>query len=154
MKNQRLRSPDASRSVEAMQARFALRITAGLSELQAGSLGPDVDERLRFAREQALLRAREVRPTRLAAPAGVAQSGGTMALGPGDRPDATPWWLRLGALVPLAVLLAGLVLIDSQYTRAQIEAAAELDAAILSDDLPPEAYRDQGFVEFLKTSRP
>lgn len=154
MKNQRLRSPDASRSVEAMQARFALRITAGLSELQAGSLGPDVDERLRFAREQALLRAREVRPTRLAAPAGVAQSGGTMALGPDDRPDATPWWLRLGALVPLAVLLAGLVLIDSQYTRAQIEAAAELDAAILSDDLPPEAYRDQGFVEFLKTSRP
>jgi len=57
-------------------------------------------------------------------------------------------------LVPLAVLLAGLVLIDSQYSRAQIEAAAELDAAILSDDLPPEAYRDQGFVEFLKTSRP
>lgn len=137
-----------------MQARFALRITVGLSELQAGSLGPDVDERLRFAREQALMRAREVRPTRLAAPAGVAQSGGTMALGPGDRSDVTPWWLRLGALVPLAVLLAGLVLIDSQYTRAQIEAAAELDAAILSDDLPPEAYRDQGFVEFLKTSRP
>lgn len=154
MKNQRLPSPDVSRSVEAMQARFALRITASLSELQAGNLGPDVDERLRFAREQALLRARAVRPTRLAAPAGVAQSGGTMALGPGDGSDVTPWWLRLGALVPLAVLLAGLVLIDSQYTRAQIEAAAELDAAILSDDLPPEAYRDQGFVEFLKTSRP
>jgi hypothetical protein len=54
----------------------------------------------------------------------------------------------------LAVLLAGLMLIDSHYTRAQIDAAAEVDAAILTDELPPEAYRDQGFVEFLKTANP
>jgi hypothetical protein len=68
--------------------------------------------------------------------------------------SSTPWWLRLGSLVPLAVLLAGLVLIERHYTRSQIEAAAEIDAAILADDLPPEAYRDRGFVEFLKTARP
>jgi hypothetical protein len=52
------------------------------------------------------------------------------------------------------LLLAGLMLIDSRYTRSQIDAAAEVDAAILADDLPPEAYRDQGFVEFLRTARP
>ena len=84
----------------------------------------------------------------------LAQGGGAAVLGGPGGGDVTPWWLRLSALVPLAVLLAGLVLIDSQYTRAQVEAAAELDAAILADDLPPEAYRDPGFVEFLKTSRP
>jgi hypothetical protein len=54
----------------------------------------------------------------------------------------------------LAVLLAGLVLIERHYTRSQIDVAAEIDAAILADDLPPEAYRDRGFVEFLKTARP
>lgn len=68
-------------------------------------------------------------------------------------PDSTPWWLRLGAMVPLALLLAGLLLIDHRYTQSQIDAAIELDAAILGDDLPPEAYRDQGFVEFLRSAR-
>jgi Protein of unknown function (DUF3619) len=154
MNDQGLPSPGRSRSLEAIEGRFALQIAAALSELQAGSVSPDIDERLRFAREQALSRARELRSSRLAAPATLAQGGGTVALGASGNFDVTPWWLRLSALVPLAVLLAGLVLIDTQYTRAQVEAAAELDAAILSDDLPPEAYRDQGFVEFLKTSRP
>jgi hypothetical protein len=31
-------------------------------------------------------------------------------------------------------------------------AAAEVDTALLADTLPPEAYRDPGFVEFLKTA--
>jgi Protein of unknown function (DUF3619) len=44
-------------------------------------------------------------------------------------------------------------MIDRHYTQSQIEAAAEVDAAILADDLPPEAYRDPGFAEFLKVER-
>jgi hypothetical protein len=143
-------SSGMSQSREAMQARFGLRIAAALSELQLGGKTPDIDARLRFAREQALRRAQEARSSQLV----LARGGGAAALGPSGDFDATPWWLRLSALLPLAVLLAGLILIDSQYTRAQIEAAAELDVAILADDLPPEAYRDAGFVEFLKTSRP
>jgi hypothetical protein len=154
MNDQGWAPPVASRSLEALQARFALRITGALSELQVGSATPDIDERLRFAREQALSRAREVRQSQPAAASLVVRGGGAAVLGAPGSADVTPWWLRLSALVPLAVLLAGLVLIDSQYTRAQVEAAAELDAAILADDLPPEAYRDTGFVEYLKTSRP
>ena len=46
-----------------------------------------------------------------------------------------------------------LFLIDRSYTQSQIEAAAEVDSAILADDLPPEAYRDPGFAEFLKGER-
>jgi Protein of unknown function (DUF3619) len=76
-------------------------------------------------------------------------AGGAAILG-GHGGRDTPWWLRLSSLLPLAVLLAGLFLIDRHYTQSQIEAAAEVDAAILSDDLPPEAYRDPGFAEFLK----
>ena len=148
--NETLQSHLLQPSAEAAQARLALRLAAALTEFQALSTGPDVDARLRFAREQALEAARKTRAA--AAPAVIGISGGAALIGGG--PGSTPWWLRLGSLLPLAVLLAGLVLIERHYTRSQIEAAAEVDAAILADDLPTEAYRDRGFVEFLKTARP
>lgn len=147
--NESLQPTFAKHSADAMQARFALLVTAALSEHQSQPAPADIDARLRFAHDQALAAARRARTVAIAAPAVIGVSGGAAVLG--GAPDATPWWLRLGSLLPLAVLLAGLALIDSHYTRSQIEAAAEVDAAILADDLPPEAYRDQGFVEFLKT---
>jgi hypothetical protein len=137
--------------LEVVQDRFGLRVAAALTQQQELQPRHDIDERLRFAREQALARAREVRQS-AHAPAAVAV-GGAAALLPGSG-GGTPWWLRLSSLLPLAVLAAGLVLIDRQYEQAQIEAAVEVDAALLADDLPPEAYRDPGFVEFLKTTRP
>jgi hypothetical protein len=54
--------------------------------------------------------------------------------------------------LPLAVLVYGLVAIERAHDRAQIAAAAEVDAALLSDDLPPAAYTDPGFAEYLKTT--
>lgn len=143
----------AQRSADTAQARFALRIAAALSEFQSRGTHADVDARLSFARDQALAAARQARGAMAGAAAVVGVTGGGAAI-LGDGSEVTPWWLRLGSLVPLAVLLAGLVLIESHYTRSQINAAVEMDAAILTDALPPEAYRDQGFVEFLKTSRP
>jgi len=152
--NQSPSSVLAQRGLEAAQARLALRLTAALTELQLKSAEPDIDARLRFAHDQALAAARKSRTVTTTAPSLVGVSGGAALLGGNPGSEVTPWWLRLGALVPLAVLLAGLVLIDDRYTRSQIDAAAEVDAAILADDLPPEAYRDRGFVEFLKTARP
>jgi hypothetical protein len=43
------------------------------------------------------------------------------------------------------------MLIQQRYTEEQISAAAEVDAALLVDELPPQAYSDPGFVEFLRT---
>jgi hypothetical protein len=107
---------------------------------------------LRVAREQALaLQPRRVDTTQAAGAAAVlATGGGSAALGGGS----SPWWLRVSSLLPLCLLLAGLFLIDRHYTSTQIEAAAEVDAALLTDDLPPDAYRDPGFAEFLKRERP
>lgn len=141
-------------SPEVLEARFATRVKAALDGVVAARSAPDIDERLRFARELALDRARQARRS-------VAQTdtvavglrGGSVALG-GASNESTPWWLRLSALLPLVVLLGGLLWIDHRYAQAQIEAAAEVDAAILSDSLPPDAYRDPGFVEFLRSSRP
>ncbi len=141
----------AHRSAEAAQARFAMRIVAALSERLRYGADTDIDTRLQFAREQALAVAGKARIGAAGAPAVVGIAGGAALIGRG--PDATPWWLRLGSLLPLAVLLAGLALIDNHYAWSQIEAAVEVDSAILADALPPEAYRDQGFVEFLKTAR-
>ena len=137
---------------EVLQARFAQRVAAALTEQQVVNPRRDIDERLRVAREQALGRAR-VATRRAGAPAAMATGGGTAALGGPGSSEGSPWWLRLSSLLPLALLLAGLLMIDRHYTQSQIEAAAEVDAALLADDLPPEAYRDPGFAEFLKGER-
>lgn len=140
-------TPCQAARAEALQARFGRRIAADLSACLAMQMTPDIEARLRFSREQAL----RARPRVAAAPAVIGQ-GNTAALG-GPNDPTTPWWLRLSALAPLVVLLAGLAWIDHRYDRSQIEAAAEVDAEILSDVLPPDAYRDPGFVEYLKTGR-
>jgi len=148
MKNTQLYTP---RDLQAFQARFALRIAANLTE-QAESAPQDISERLRFAREQALERARLARRGLVpqAVPAVQTLTGGVTALLSGGH---SPWWLKLVSLVPLAVLLIGLSAIEDLHDRSQIAAAAEIDAALLSDGLPPDAYRDPGFLEFLKTSQ-
>ena len=143
-------APDRRREV--LQERFARRVAAALSEQQAVQPRHDIDERLRVAREQALERRPRSREVAQAAGAAVMVNGsGSAALGGSGSDSATPWWLRL---LPLLLLLAGMFLIEQRYTSSQIEAAAEIDAAILADDLPPEAYRDPGFAEFLKRERP
>ena len=71
--------------------------------------------------------------------------GGSIALG---QPPSG--WLRLASALPLMLLVLGLVLIQHLHDQAEIHAAAEVDAALLADDLPPEAYGDPGFVAFLK----
>ena len=46
--------------------------------------------------------------------------------------------------LPLALLLAGLLLIQRSYVDQQIRAAAEIDAALLADDLPPAGLQRPG----------
>ena len=129
-----------------LQTRFALRVAARLSE-RSHDLEPELGERLRAARERALERARAVR-TAEAAPARVGASGGAMLLGGGPR-----WWTRVAAVVPAIALIAGLIAIKQLEAEAEISTAAEIDAALLTDDLPPNAYSDAGFAEYLKTPR-
>lgn len=142
--------PYAPAELEALEARLALRMTARLTE-KAATLPQDVTERLRFAREQALQRAQVARATTTKTAAATVVNGhGTMTLG---NPSGSGWWIQLAAWMPLVALVGGLVLIQRLHVQSQIAAAAEIDASILADDLPPAAYSDPGFVEFLKTPR-
>lgn len=128
---------------EGIEGRFALRVASGLNE-SVMQLPHDVTERLRFSRERALESARRSQ-VRAAAPAAIGQQGGTLALSGGPS-----IWLRLVSLMPLVMLVAGLVLIQQHNDLEQISVAAEVDAALLADTLPPDAYRDPGFAVFLQ----
>ena len=132
-------------ALDALQSRFALRVASLLTERAAG-LGPDLTERLRFAREQALVRARAARSAGASTTVGVSRGGAAMLGLAGSG-----WWLKLASVLPVFALAAGLFLIQRLQDNAQISTAAEVDAALLADDLPPRAYSDAGFVEFLKT---
>jgi Protein of unknown function (DUF3619) len=135
---------------ELLQARLAVRLAALLGE-QSCALPHDITERLRASREQAIARARMTRrhaesasaSTVVALPGGLAVFGGPSA-----------WWQRMANVLPLLVLVAGLLLIDQWTAREQVLAAADIDTVLLSDDLPPDAYADPGFAEFLKSPPP
>jgi Protein of unknown function (DUF3619) len=137
-------APAASHDV--IEARFARRVAACLTE-SAEQLPHDISERLRVSRQQAVERARALRKLSPQVVPSAAQG----------HPDGTltwsgppSWWLRLASFVPLAVLVGGLLLIQHRYNEQQISAAAEVDSALLIDELPPQAYSDPGFVEFLR----
>lgn len=128
-----------------LEARFGLRVGALLNQ-RVQQTPHDVSERLRIAREQAVARARSARLATAGADVALGGAPGRAAV-LGRQPG---WWFRFASVVPLVMLVGGLILIDDLHDRAQIEAAADVDAALLSDDLPPDAYGDAGFVEFLK----
>jgi len=120
--------------------RFGQRLVARLS---AGNqaLPHDIGERLRVARAQAVA-ARKQAPQLRAAPQ-VVQSGRTLTLGGG-------WWTRIGSVVPRIALVAGLVTISVMQDDDRASELAEVDSALLTGDLPPAAYTDPGFAQFLK----
>ena len=101
-------------------------------------------------RRAAALRAREGARRRPPGPFGVSvlsAGDGTAILGF----SRSRWWQKIASVLPVAALIGGLLLIEDWQTRSQISVAAEVDAALLGDDLPINAYSDPGFLEFLKT---
>ena len=134
----------------AIELRFAAQV-AGALTAHSQVLPHDVSERLRFAREQAVARVRE-RHRRATATTGTVV--GVSSSGLGVLGGTAPWWQRAASVLPLVVLVAGLVAIDQWSTREQVLAAAEIDSQLLADDLPPDAYSDPGFAEFLRSPPP
>jgi len=47
----------------------------------------------------------------------------------------------------------GLLTINSLQKDNFVLELAEVDSALLTDDLPPDAFSDPGFVQFLKATR-
>ncbi len=132
-----------------LQDRFALKATSYLST-GATDLPYDVSERLRAARVQAVAK-RKIASTQTAGSI-FNIGGGSAALSWGSS-DGLSWWGRIGSVVPLVALVVGLLTINSVQNDNRAQEVAEVDAALLTDALPPAAFSDPGFVQFLKTNR-
>ena len=131
---------------QAAQDQFGRRIAARLDGA-ARDVPHDIAERLRAARTQAL---GHRKPAVLQPRTAVQVSGGQATLGGDDRVSL---WRRAAAVLPLLALAAGLVAIHVVQNERRANELAEVDAALLTDDLPPAAYADPGFVQFLKSGQ-
>ena len=133
-----------------LQQRFARKAVSYLSA-GAADLPYEVSERLRAARAQAVSK-RKVGKTQTAG--GVINAGGgSAALLWNGSSDGLGWWGRIASFVPLIALVVGMLTINVVQNDNRAQELAEVDAALLIDDLPPAAFSDPGFVQFLKISR-
>jgi hypothetical protein len=107
----------------------------------------DISERLRVARMQAIS-LRKPEPVRVLAPQLVPAMGTSM----GNLEEGLNLWSRLASALPLIALLFGLATIHIFQNEFRANEIAQLDAELLTDDLPPNAYTDPGFLVFLKSN--
>lgn len=133
------------RHAENLQNQLGLKLVARLDP-STQDLPYFVTERLRAARMQSLAR-RKVSAKQEVVASGV--SGGAASLIFGD--EGLSWWSRFVSAIPLVVLAIGLVSIDALQTQYRADEVAEVDSALLADELPPSAYADPGFAHFLKS---
>jgi hypothetical protein len=130
---------------EAAQARFGYAVAARLTE--AGErLAPDIEARLAQARSLALARQRQARARPALTWLG---RGGAAVLGTGPA-EGSPWRLRLGLALALPTLLFGLYALQHFQQERFVHRIADIDTALLLDDLPPQAYTDPGFRNYLR----
>ena len=134
--------------VDILQDRFALKTVSYLSA-SASDLPHDISERLRAARAQAVAK-RKIAKIQTAG--SIVNLGGSAAITWGSS-DGLGWWGRIGSVVPLIALVVGMLTINSIQSDNRTREIAEVDAALLTDDLPPAAFSDPGFLQFLKTNR-
>ena len=131
-----------------LQDRFGLK-TASYLSAGAADLPYDISERLRAARVQAVAK-RKVAKAQTSG--SVIGAGGSAALTWGSE-DGLSWWARIGSVLPLVALVVGLLVINSIQNDNRAQEVAEVDVALLTDERPPEAFADPGFVQYLKITR-
>ncbi|MFK3736662.1 DUF3619 family protein [Massilia sp. TN1-12] len=114
---------------------LAYKIRHALNE-NLDNLPASTTERLAAARAQALARKKAEAPAR---------RGGfdVRAL------FAMPMLGRLAVVAPLVAMVAGLVGVYQAEHEQHVGELAELDAAVMSDELPLTAYTDSGFKAYL-----
>ena len=126
------------------EIRFANKIRQALNEgarLERPG-GAAIVERLRAARERALAARRpESEPA-------IAWARSSVAGVVGGFGGLSGFSLRV--LLPSALLVAGLISIYSWQQEQRAADVEELDAQLLTDDLPIDAYLDRGFEAWLK----
>ncbi|MDB5891852.1 MAG: putative transrane protein [Polaromonas sp.] len=133
--------------VDILQDRFGLKVASCLTATTS-DLPYDIAERLRAAREQAVSQRRIASARTVSSVVSLGRSAALTA----DSDEGLSWWARIGTAIPLLVLLVGLIAIHTVQSDNRAQELAEVDAALLTDVLPPAAFADPGFVQFLKAN--
>ncbi len=119
---------------------FAYKVRHALNE-RAEQLPASTVDRLASARKAAMARKKPDAPLRVAQRQMAGNIGSFFSF----------WTLgRMAVIVPLLALVVGLASIYQYEEQQRIAEMAELDAALLSDDLPLTAYLDTGFNAYLE----
>jgi len=117
---------------------LAYKIRHALNE-QLDTLPASTTDRLAAARAAAMARKKPEAPKTIWRKLGSVFSGPAMS--------------RLAVAVPLLALVIGMGGVYQHEQQQQIAELAELDAAVLSDELPLTAYLDPGFNAYLESQQ-
>lgn len=127
--------------VDLWGAHFSRQLT-----MATPSLPHDITERLRVARHLAMAQRKPQVQWRLAKLA-QANSDGSLTASADEGLNVRN---ILASVLPLLVLVIGLMAIQWVQQDSITSEIAAIDAALLTDELPPDAYTDAGFAQFLK----
>lgn len=127
--------------MNAREVNFAYKIRNALNE-HLDTLPVSTTDRLASARKNALAVKRN-NHSPLAVPFRA------LAGGIGGFVQSSSWLNRAALLVPLIALIVGLSGMYSLEQQQRLTETADIDAAVLSDELPLNAYLDRGFSAYL-----
>lgn len=130
--------------MNAEELNFAYKVRHALNE-RLDSLPGDVADRLAHARQAAVKRKRKDSPLKVM----VRQNAFAGNVGAFFQ-DQFDWFRRVGITLPALVLVCGLMGLYHYEEQRQIRETADIDVAVLSDELPPSAYADAGFKAYLE----
>jgi hypothetical protein len=126
---------------------FGKRIASYLDQGNQ-QLSYEITERLRAARTRAIASRRVNQFEFNTAQDVQVQSNGSIRLPfPSKMNDI---YSLIFSFIPLICLAAGLMMLYEFHNDQTALELAEIDSALLIDDLPPQAYTDPAFVDFLK----
>jgi len=119
---------------------------SGQLTLAVTDLPHDISQRLRVARHLALAQRKPVAQLQAVQNDHLNRNGSLTSSGD----EGLNLWNILASSLPLLALVVGLLAIQwIQEDHIVLEIAAT-DSALLTDELPPHAYTDVGFAQFLK----
>jgi hypothetical protein len=124
-----------------LESSFARSITSYLN-LANDDLSSEIKTRLEFSRKLAISQAKRTSVANI--------NGGSSILSLMN--NSGEFWPKIFGMASIIVLFAGLIVIDEVQSDNRAIELANIDQAILTDWLPPSAYLDQGFIQYLKTS--
>lgn len=128
---------------------LAYKVRHALNE-QLDTLPASTTDRLAAARAAALARKK---PEESFLQVKTASSGWRLALANFGSFVSAPAMSRLAVAVPVLALVIGMGGMYQHQQQQQIAELADIDAAVLSDELPLTAYLDPGFSAYLESQQ-